>query len=58
MDQIVIINNHDYVEKLHPPTYKNRTGDRRGARNSIQEISKSEEKKREYINVQDAKGKE
>ena len=62
MDQIVIINNHEYVEKLHPPQYKVRTMERRTedikrSQNRLKpENSKSEEKfKRDYINIDDSK---
>lgn len=45
MDQIVIINNHEYLGKLHPPKYKKKLSqNRRSPQTEIMKNSKSEEK--------------
>lgn len=61
-DQIVIINNNsnEYMNKLHPPTYKIKTSDKkpsktRNIKPSESKNSKSEERmKRAYINAKDS----
>jgi len=60
LDQIVIINNHEYKGKLHPPEYKRRPSemrkDIRKSNNLEIKNSKSEEKLNErFINVEDSK---
>jgi len=58
MEQIVIINNHDYLGKLYAPKYKQRRSEmKRKSRRKIEmKISKSEDKiNNQYINVQDAR---
>ena len=61
MDQIVIINNHEYLDKLQAPTYKARKGDKsKSSKKSLKNIeaknSKSEERiKNQYINIEEGK---
>ena len=59
MEKIVILNNNEYVEKLHLPSYKARIVNRSNEaipsiKKSTSKNSKSEEKlKSEYINIAD-----
>ncbi|CAI2382044.1 unnamed protein product [Moneuplotes crassus] len=60
LDQIVIINNHEYLGKLHPPLYKKKRNEgrrtpRRSHENEIKNSKSEERLGQRYIHVEDSK---